>query len=188
MILSDRDILSQIKKKKIKIRPFLKENLQPSSLDLQLSPQVRVFDNWQLGLVDIREKSDPSRLVKIPLSGFILHSGEFILGCTKEKISLPNDIAAKLEGRSSLGRLGLIIHATAGYIDPGFSGWLTFEMTNIAKLPIKIYQGAKIAQICFYQMSSSVLNPYGSKKLKSKYQGQRGPTASKAWEDYQNKK
>ena len=101
-----------------------------------------------------------------------------------EKITLPDDIAAKLEGRSSLGRLGLVIHATAGYVDPGFSGWLTFELSNLSRLPIRVYAGMKIAQICFFQMTSKVLHPYGSKGLGSKYQGQRGPTASRAWLDF----
>jgi len=184
MILADSDILKNIKKGKIKIQPFKKENLQPASLDLELAEKVRVFDNWQVGIIDIKKKTDPSRLVKIPPRGFVLHPGEFILGATKEKITLSNDIAAKLEGRSSLGRLGLIIHATAGYVDPGFSGWLTFEITNVARLPIKIYTHMRVAQICFYQMSSPVAHPYGDPHLKSKYQGQKDATASRAWQDF----
>ncbi|MBU2592505.1 MAG: dCTP deaminase [Patescibacteria group bacterium] len=187
MILSDRDILSQIKNKRILIDPFFKKNVQPSTVDLGLDDEVRVFDNWQLGIVDIKEKSDPSRKIKIDKSGIIIHPGAFILGSTVEKITLPDDIAAKLEGRSSFGRLGLIIHATAGYVDPGFSGWLTFEISNISRLPIRLYAGINIAQISFYQMTSPAINLYGSKKLGSKYQGQKGPTASKYWKDFKQR-
>lgn len=184
MILSDGDILKKIKAKEIVISPFKRENLQPSTVDLELANQVRVFDNWQIGVIDVREKSDPTRVVNMDEGGFILHPHEFILGSTKEKITLPNDIAAKLEGRSSLGRLGLIIHATAGYVDPGFVGWLTFEISNISKLPIRLYPKMRIAQICFFQMSSPVKIPYGDKRLGSKYQGQKGPTASRYWKDF----
>jgi len=184
MILADKDILKRIKKGEIKIVPFDKNCVQPSTVDLHLADQVRVFDNWQTGVVDVREKAETSRIVKINKKGFIIHPGEFLLGATIEKIGVPDDIAAKLEGRSSLGRLGLVIHATAGYVDPGFSGWLTFELSNLSRLPIRIYAGMKIAQICFFQMSSRVLHPYGSKKLGSKYQNQKGPTASRAWMDF----
>lgn len=184
MILSDKDILLRIKKGEIKIRPFDKNCVQPSTVDLHLASEVRVFDNWQTGVIDVKEKVDVSRAVKISKDGFIIHPGEFLLGATVEEISLPDDVAAKLEGRSSIGRLGLVIHATAGYVDPGFSGWLTFELSNLSRLPIRIYPGMKIAQICFSQMSSPVLHPYGSKGLGSKYQGQRGPTASRSWMDF----
>lgn len=185
MILSDKDILDYLEKGKIKIEPFDKSCLQPSTVDLHLADEVRVFDNWEVGVIDVYKKQDVSRLVKIKKEGFILHPGEFILGSTKEKITLGNEVAGKLEGRSSLGRLGLVIHATAGYVDPGFSGWLTFEISNISRLPIKIYPNLRIAQICFFKMSSPVLYPYGSKKLGSKYQGQKGPTASRVWLDFQ---
>lgn len=184
MILSDRDFLKRIENNEIVVDPFKRENLQPSSLDLELSKEIRVFNNWEQGEIDVRQKEEPSRVVKIKDKGFVIHPGEFVLGCTQERFELPNDIAGKLEGRSSLGRLGLIVHATAGYVDPGFEGWLTLEISNISRLPIRIYAGMKIAQICFYQMSSEVLAPYGSKKLGSKYQGQKGPTASKHWEDF----
>ncbi len=184
MIISDRDIEKRIKSGEIIIEPFKTNNLQPSSLDLELSREVRVFDNWNQGEIDVRQKEDVSRVVNIKKTGFVLHPGEFILGSTAEKITLPFDVAGKLEGRSSLGRLGLIVHATAGYVDPGFSGWLTFEIANISRLPIRMYAGMRIAQIVFYQMTSKVKNPYGSKKLKSKYQGQKGPTASKHWVDF----
>jgi len=188
MILSDKDILEKIKKGEIKIDPFDKSCVQPSTVDLHLGGEVRVFDSWQTGVVDVCQKVDVSRVVKIKKEGFIIHPGEFLLGSTVEKIALPNNIAAKLEGRSSLGRLGLVVHATAGYVDPGFSGWLTFELSNLSRLPIRVYPGMKIAQICFFQMSSPVLHPYGSKKLGSKYQGQKGPTASRAWMDFRNER
>jgi len=184
MILSDKDILQRIKKGDLKIVPFEESFVQPSTVDLHLSSELRIFDNWEIGVIDVKQKCDPSRVVKISCEGFIIHPGEFLLGSTVEKITLPDDIAGKLEGRSSLGRLGLVIHATAGYVDPGFSGWLTFELSNLSRLPIKIYPQMKIAQICFFQMSSPVLHPYGSKKLGSKYQGQKGPTSSRVWLDF----
>lgn len=184
MILSDRDILKRIEKGEIVIEPFERKNLQPSTVDLHLFDEIRVFNSFKTGVIDLKEKVEASQVVKIGEDGLVIHPGEFFLGSTEERIVLPNDIAAKLEGRSSLGRLGLIIHATAGYVDPGFSGWLTFEISNLSRLPIKIYAGMRIAQICFFQMSSEVLNPYGSKSLGSKYQGQKGPTASKIWMDF----
>lgn len=184
MILADKDILQRIKKGEIKIEPFDKNAVQPSTVDLHLHHEIRVFDNWETGVVDVKKKIDVSRLVKISERGFIIHPGEFLLGSTVEKITLPRDIAGKLEGRSSLGRLGLVIHATAGYVDPGFSGWLTFELSNLSRLPIRIYPGMKIAQICFFQMTSPVLRPYGSRGLGSKYQGQKGPTSSRVWMDF----
>jgi dCTP deaminase len=187
MIISDRDIEKKVKNKEIVVEPFKIENLQPSSLDLELSDEVRVFDNWNESEIDVRKKEDLSRKVKIKNGGFVLHPGEFILGSTIEKVTLPLDVAAKLEGRSSLGRLGLIIHATAGYVDPGFSGWLTFEIANISRLPIRIYPGIRIAQIVFFQLTSKVKNAYGCRKLKSKYQGQKGPTASRHWQDFDDK-
>jgi dCTP deaminase len=187
MILSDKHILERIKKGEIVIEPFDKSCVQPSTVDLHLDPKMRVFDNWKITVVDPRIKVDVSRKVEIPKEGFIIHPGEFLLGSTAEKITLPDDIAAKLEGKSSLGRLGLVIHATAGYIDPGFSGWITFEFSNLSRTPIRVYAGMKVAQICFFQMSSAVLHPYGSKRLGSKYQGQKGPTASRAWMDFEKK-
>jgi len=184
MILSDKDILQRVKRGDLKIEPFDESFVQPSTVDLHLSEELRVFDNWEIGVIDVKEKCDVSRVIKISSDGFIIHPGEFLLGSTVEKITLPDDLAGKLEGRSSLGRLGLVIHATAGYVDPGFSGWLTFELSNLSRLPIKIYPQMKIAQICFFQMSSPVLHPYGSKELGSKYQGQKGPTASRVWLDF----
>ncbi len=189
MILSDGDILKAIKKRQLLIKPFILFRLQPSSYDLCLYPEVLVFDNHKLSVIDIKKKVEVTRTVKIDAqNGFILHPGEFILGSTAETFKIPGDLAAKLEGKSSLGRIGLIIHATAGYVDPGFQGQLTFEISNISKLPIKLYPGMKIAQICFFKMSSSVLIPYGSEKLGSKYGGQKGPTASKIHLDFKDGK
>jgi dCTP deaminase len=185
MILSDQDILKRIERGDLKIEPFDSSFLQPSTLDLHLSDELRVFNNWEIGIIDLKERKDPSKIIRIGSEGFIIHPGEFVLGSTMERVTLPNDLAAKLEGRSSFGRLGLIIHATAGYVDPGFSGWLTLEISNISRLPIRIYPKTRIAQICFIQMSSSVMNPYGSEKLKSKYQGQKGPTESRAWMEFE---
>ncbi|MBL7156166.1 MAG: dCTP deaminase [Candidatus Pacebacteria bacterium] len=181
MILSDRDILKRIEKGDLKIEPFKHSCVQPSTVDLHLSSELRVFNNWDLGVIDLIEKVDPSKILEINEKGFIIHPGEFLLGATMERITMPNDLAGKLEGRSSFGRLGLIIHATAGYVDPGFSGWLTFEISNISRIPIRIYPKMSVAQICIFQMTSEVIRPYGSKGLGSKYQGQKGPTASRIW-------
>jgi dCTP deaminase len=185
VILSDRDIVKRIKDKSLVIKPFKPNMVQPSTVDLTLHPKVLVFNNYQTGLIDVRKKQDISKKVNMGKNGwFVVHPGEFILGSTVERVSIPKDLAAKLEGKSSLGRLGLIVHATAGYVDPGFQGDLTLEISNISNLPIKLYAHMKIAQIAFHQMSSEVLSPYGRKKLGSKYQGQKDPTASKIWKDF----
>lgn len=185
MILSDKDILKEIKANHILIKPFVRKNLQPSTLDLTLAPKMLVFDNYTTSLVDPIKDIDITRMIDFKKSGyFILHPGEFVLGSTVEKVGLPNNLAATLEGRSSLGRLGLIVHATAGYIDPGFEGNITFEISNISRLPIKLYAGMRVGQLAFYKMSSPVSVPYGSKKLKSKYQNQTDPTASRIFKDF----
>jgi len=185
MILSDRDIIKRIKAGSLLIDPFKEEHVQPSTVDLELCSKVRIFNNFELGVIDLRSREDPTREVEIGKKGFIIHPGEFLLGATKETFKIPLDLAAKIEGRSSLGRLGLIIHATAGYVDPGFSGEITFEISNISRTPIRIYPGMRIAQICFFQMTSKVQRPYGSKELGSKYQGQKGPTSSRVWRDFE---
>jgi dCTP deaminase len=180
MILSDGDIFQRIRKKSLILQPFSKKRLQPSTYDLMLSDEIRIFDNHGTEAVDIKKPVDASRLVKLKKGdNFIIHPGEFILGSTVEYFEIPLDLAAKLEGRSSLGRLGLIIHATAGYVDPGFKGYLTFEMSNISRLPIRLYPRMRMAQICFFQMSSPARNPYGAKEIGSKYQFQKGPTSSR---------
>src|SRR3989344_2144920 len=156
MILSDRDIIKRIKEKSIVIDPFVRSNVQPSTVDVQLAEEVLVFDNYEVGFVDVKRPVDISRVMKLKKDGsFIIHPGEFVLGSTVERFGIPNDIAAKIEGRSSLGRLGLVIHATAGYIDPGFSGHITLEMSNISRLPIKLYVGMRIGQVAFIQMTSA---------------------------------
>ncbi|MFH1601580.1 MAG: dCTP deaminase [Candidatus Shapirobacteria bacterium] len=189
MILSDQDLLLAIEEKKLVIDPFDPQRVQPSSYDLHLDEKVLVFENHLLAVMDVREKAEATRLVEIDeKKGFILHPGEFILGNTQEKFVIPNDLAAKLEGRSSLGRIGLIIHATAGYVDPGFSGQLTFEISNISRLPIRIFPKMRIAQICFIQMTSPAKVPYGSPKLGSKYKGQMGPTESRIYKDFAKKR
>lgn len=185
MILSDRDILKRIKDNSLRIEPFIRKNLQPSSYDIRLSSEISVFDNWQTGLIDLAEEQEVSRIVNIGKKGyFIIHPGEFILGSTFEKVALPGNLAAHVEGRSSLGRVGLIIHATAGYVDPGFSGYLTLEISNLSRLPIKVYSGMRIGQLAFFQMSSRANKPYGSSSLGSKYQNQKGPTESKIWKEF----
>lgn len=187
MILSDKDIIEKIEKGELVVRPFLRKNVQPSTLDVCLSKTLRVFDNFKLGVIDPRKGADPTQVVEMGEEGFVIHPGEFVLGSTVEEIEMPLDLAAKLEGRSSLGRLGLVIHATAGYVDPGFSGDLTLEISNISRTPIRIYSEMRIAQLCFYNMSSPVERPYGAPGLGSKYQGQKGPTSSKIWEEFEKK-
>ncbi|MEY2826030.1 MAG: hypothetical protein RLZZ122_394, partial [Actinomycetota bacterium] len=156
--------------------------LQPSSIDVRLDRFFRLFDNHKYPFIDPREQQDElTRFVEVASDeAFILHPGEFVLGSTYEYVSLPNDIAARLEGKSSLGRLGLLTHSTAGFVDPGFQGHVTLELSNVATLPIKLWPGMKIGQLCFFQLSSPSENPYGSEKYGSRYQGQRGPTASRS--------
>ncbi|RLC34759.1 dCTP deaminase [Candidatus Shapirobacteria bacterium] len=186
MVLSDGDIKKYLKKGLV-IKPFKKLFLQPSTYDLRLGDEVRVFDNYKTGLVDVRKKADLTRLVKLDGGGFVIHPGDFVLGATKEYFEIPGELCAKLEGRSSLGRLGLVVHATAGYIDPGFKGWITFELGNLSRVPIKIYKGMRIAQICFLKMSRVPDRLYGDSLIGNKYQGQKGPTASRFWKDYEKR-
>jgi dCTP deaminase len=156
--------------------------VQPSSIDVRLDKFFRTFENHKYAHIDPAEdQPELTRLVETPANEpFILHPGEFVLGSTYEVVSLPDDLAGRLEGKSSLGRLGLLTHSTAGFIDPGFSGHITLELSNVANLPIKLWPGMKIGQLCIFQLSSPAEHPYGSAVYGSKYQGQRGPTASKA--------
>lgn len=156
--------------------------IQPSSIDVRLDKFFRVFDNHKYPHIDpAADQSDLTREVEVKSDEtFVLHPGEFVLGSTYEVVTLPDDIAARLEGKSSLGRLGLLTHSTAGFIDPGFSGHVTLELANVATLPIKLYPGMKIGQLCFFRLSSPAENPYGSSKYGSRYQGQRGPTPSRS--------
>jgi dCTP deaminase len=187
MLLSDRDIRAQIEAGRIGLEPLNMELIQPSSMDVRLDRFFRLFDNHKYPFIDPREQQDDlTRFVEVDKDeAFILHPGEFVLGSTFEFVSLPNDIAARLEGKSSLGRLGLLTHSTAGFVDPGFQGHVTLELSNTATLPIKLWPGMKIGQLCFFQLSSESENPYGSSKYGSRYQGQRGPTASRSHLNFQ---
>ncbi len=183
MLLSDRDIAAEIKSGRVKVDPFDPKMIQPSSVDVRLDRFFRVFENHRYEVIDPSvEQSELTREVAVaPDDFFILHPGEFVLASTYEVITLPDDIAGRLEGKSSLGRLGLLTHSTAGFIDPGFSGHITLELSNVANLPVKLYPGMKIGQLCLIKLSSPAEHPYGSALYGSRYQGQRGPTPSKSW-------
>jgi dCTP deaminase len=186
VILSDRDIRSAIEAGRIVIDPFTPDAIQPSSIDLHLDRRFRVFRNNRYPFIDVRtDQPDLTELVEIdPEQPFILHPGEFVLGSTLERVALPDDLVARLEGKSSLGRLGLLIHSTAGYVDPGWDGNLTLELSNVANLPITLYYGMKIGQISFQRMSSPVEVAYGDERIGSKYRGQTDPTASRYHVDF----
>lgn len=186
MVLSDRSIREAIASGRLGLEPFDPAALQPASVDLRLGREFRVFRNWRYSYIDPREpQPDLTEVVEIADDEpFILHPGEFVLARTEEVVTLPDDLVGRVEGKSSNGRLGLLVHATAGYVDPGFSGTLTLELSNVANLPIRLYRGMKIGQIAFEQVSTPVERPYGSAGLGSKYQGQRLPTASRAFQDY----
>jgi dCTP deaminase len=183
VLLSDRDIKAEINAGRVKVEPFDGAMIQPSSVDVRLDRFFRVFENHKYSVIDPSiEQSDLTREVAVEANEeFILHPGEFVLASTYEVITLPDDIAGRLEGKSSLGRLGLLTHSTAGFIDPGFSGHITLEHSNVANLPVKLFPGMKIGQLCLIKLSSPAENPYGSALYGSRYQGQRGPTASKSW-------
>ncbi len=187
MVLSDRTIKEELARGRIIIEPLDPECIQPSSVDLHLDRQFRVFRNSRLPYIDVRRSTDDlTDLIEIePERPFILHPGEFALGSTLERVALPDDLVARLEGKSSLGRLGLLIHSTAGFIDPGWDGHLTLELSNVANLPITLYYGMKIGQISFLRMTTPVERPYGSAGLGSKYQGQREPTPSRFYMDFE---
>ena len=186
MLLSDRDILAEIDAKRVGLEPFEPAMVQPSSIDVRLDRFFRVFENHRYPHIDPAEdQPDLTRMVEPDGDEpFILHPGEFVLGSTLEVITLGDDLASRLEGKSSLGRLGLLTHATAGFVDPGFSGHVTLELANGATLPIKLYPGMKIGQFCFFRLSSPSEHPYGSAKYGSRYQGQRGPTPSRSFQSF----
>ena len=186
MILSDRDIRAEIEAGRIVIDPYLPEAVQPSSVDLHLGNRFRVFRNNRTAVIDPRE-DQPELTELVEIAGddpFVLHPGEFVLGATFERVALPDDLVARLEGRSSLGRLGLLIHSTAGYVDPGWEGTLTLELSNVANLPIKLYDGMKIGQISFQRMTSPAEVAYGDARIGSRYLGQTDPTASRYNADF----
>jgi dCTP deaminase len=182
VLLSDRDIRAEIDNQRIVLDPWDESMVQPSSVDVRLDRLFRLFDNHKYPHIDpAQDQPDLTRLVEVAADEpFVLHPGEFVLGATYEVVSLPDDIAARLEGKSSLGRLGLLTHSTAGFIDPGFSGHVTLELSNVATLPITLWPGMKIGQLCFFRLSSPAEHPYGSERYGSRYQGQRGPTASRS--------
>lgn len=187
VIFSDRSIKQAREDGRILLTPWADEMLQPSSVDLRVASSFRVFENHRYPFIDpSQEQEGLTKVVQVPeRESFMLHPGEFVLGATLEQVKLADDIVARLEGKSSLGRLGLLIHSTAGFVDPGFEGTLTLELSNVATLPIAIYPGMRIGQISFYQLSTPADQPYGSEQLGSKYQGQEGPTASRVHQDQQ---
>jgi dCTP deaminase len=186
VLLSDRDIRAEVASGRVVLDPFEPTMVQPSSIDIRLDRLFRLFDNHKYAVIDPSlDQPDLTHLVDVePGEPFILHPGEFILGSTYECVTLPDDVAARLEGKSSLGRLGLVTHSTAGFIDPGFTGHVTLELSNAATLPIALWPGMKVGQLCFFRLSSPAQFPYGSAHSGSRYQGQRGPTASRSWQNF----
>ena len=186
MLLSDRDIRAELDSGRIGLDPLDLSMVQPSSVDVRIDSFFRLFDNHKYPYIDpAEEQPELTRLVEAKADEpFILHPGEFVLGATYERVGLPNDLVARLEGRSSLGRLGLMIHSTAGYVDPGWEGTLTLELSNVANLPIKLYDGMKIGQISFQRMSSPAEVAYGDERIGSRYRGQTDPTASRYHADF----
>ena len=186
MILSDRTIREELDAGRIEIDPLLPNSIQPSSVDLHVDRYFRVFRNHTMSHIDVKQNLEElTELVEMDDDDpFMLHPGEFVLGSTLERVRLPTDLVARLEGKSSLGRLGLLIHSTAGFVDAGWDGQLTLELSNVANLPITLYPGMKIGQISFIRMTTPADVPYGSAAVGSKYQGQRGPRPSRYWENF----
>ena len=186
MVLSDHSLREQLAAGRIIIEPYDEQCVQPSSIDVKVSNLFRVFRNHTAGIIDVKEDmEDLTELITVPDDGvFMLHPGEFVLGSTLERVVVPSDLVARIEGKSSLGRLGLLIHSTAGFIDAGFDGHVTLELANVASLPITIYPQMRIGQISFLQMTTAADNPYGSGANGSKYQGKRGPTPSRYFENF----
>ena len=186
MLLSDRDLRAEVDGGRVVLEPYEPAMVQPSSVDVRLDRFFRVFENHRYPHIDpAAEQPDLTRMVEVTSDeAFVLHPGEFVLASTFEVVTLPDDVAARLEGKSSLGRLGLLTHSTAGFIDPGFSGHVTLELSNVATLPIMLWPGMKIGQLCFFRLSSPAEHPYGSAKYGSRYQGQRGPTPSRSFQGF----
>jgi dCTP deaminase len=183
MLLSDRDLIDELKAGKLQLEPFDPALVQPSSIDVRLDRFFRVFNNHLYTHIDPAEQQDDLTAMVEVVDGesFVLHPGEFVLASTLEVITLGDQLAGRLEGKSSLGRLGLLTHSTAGFIDPGFSGHVTLELSNVANLPIRLWPGMKIGQLCIFRLSSPAEHPYGAAVYGSRYQGQRGPTASRSY-------
>ncbi|HJF17950.1 MAG TPA: dCTP deaminase [Aeriscardovia aeriphila] len=186
MLLSDRDIRARVDIGEIELDPFTPEMIQPASIDVRLDRFFRVFNDRQYTYVDPAEDQGELTEQFSVAQGepWILHPGEFVLGSTLERVHISSQIAARLEGKSSLGRLGILTHSTAGFIDPGFNGYITLELSNVSPLPVKLWPGMKIGQICFFELSSPAEHPYGSQALGSHYQGQRGPTPSRSYQNF----
>lgn len=186
MLLSDGDLRKEIESGRLVLDPWDVEMLQPSSIDIRLDRYFRVFQNSRYTHIDPAQQQDElTNPVETPDGEpFVLHPGEFVLGSTFERVGLPDDLAGRLEGKSSLGRLGLLTHSTAGFIDPGFTGHITLELSNVANLPITLWPGMKIGQLCLFQLSAPAERPYGSEGVGSRYQGQRGPTPSRAFRSF----
>jgi dCTP deaminase len=183
MLLSDRDLIDELKAGTLLLEPFDPALVQPSSIDVRLDRFFRVFNNHLYTHIDPAEQQDDLTAMVEVADGqpFVLHPGEFVLASTLEVITLGDQLAGRLEGKSSLGRLGLLTHSTAGFIDPGFSGHVTLELSNVANLPIRLWPGMKIGQLCIFRLSSPAEHPYGTEVYGSRYQGQRGPTASRSY-------
>jgi dCTP deaminase len=190
VLLSDRDIRKELSDGRVGVEPFDEAMIQPSSVDVRLDKFFRVFENHKYSVIDpsIEQPELTREIVAEDGEHFILHPGEFVLASTYEVITLPDDIAGRLEGKSSLGRLGLLTHSTAGFIDPGFSGHITLELSNVANLPVKLFPGMKIGQLCLIKLSSPAEHPYGSAIYASRYQGQRGPTPSRSFMNFHQSK
>jgi len=186
VLLSDRDIRAEIAAERLGIDPYDPSLVQPSSVDVRLDNLFRVFNNTRYTHIDPSVQQDEltSLVQRDPGEPFVLHPGEFVLGSTLELCTLSDDLAGRLEGKSSLGRLGLLTHSTAGFIDPGFSGHITLELSNVANLPITLWPGMKIGQLCLFRLSSAAEHPYGSAQYGSRYQGQRGPTPSRSYQNF----
>jgi dCTP deaminase len=183
MLLSDGEIKKELADQRLVLAPYDQELIQPSSVDMRLDRYFRVFDNTKYTHIDPALQQDELTTLVEPAGDdpFVLHPGEFVLGSTLEVVTLPDDLAGRLEGKSSLGRLGLLTHSTAGWIDPGFTGHITLELSNVANLPITLWPGMKIGQLCLFRLASPAEHPYGSDVYGSRYQGQRGPTPSRSW-------
>ncbi len=194
VLLSDRDLRQELASGGLGVDPFdldpeqgpfLGQALQSASIDVRLGRTFRVFDSHSRSHIDpARPMPGLTKMVRVDHEGFMLHPGQFVLGTTIERIRVGEHLAARLEGKSSLGRLGLLVHSTAGFIDPGFEGHVTLELSNVATLPIKLYVGMRVGQLCVFRLSSPAERPYGCDGLGSRYQGQRGPTESRAWKDF----
>lgn len=186
VLLSDHDIRAELESGRVRLDPYEPAMIQPSSIDVRLDKYFRLFDNHRYAVIDpAMEQPELTRLVEVPTGEpLVLHPGEFVLGSTYEQVTLPDDVAARLEGKSSLGRLGLLTHSTAGFVDPGFTGHVTLELSNVATLPIQLWPGMKVGQLCFFRLSSPADQPYGAGASGSRYQGQRGPTASRSWMNF----